>query len=292
MKANIIAVITLFASALLSATPTAGDTRLGGSEHLRTYKGTAISLDSSKLTHWVFMDLWASYEGGGDEQLIAQLPEQFNRQIRRVWVQPELNVTAAQLQDFQQAYPTVKPLVLDHGYRLMREHKVWQSPYHILTDNGVEVFRGTGQALSRYVHKRLGKKHRKPLGGDKAPDFVSTSLSGETIALPQLLHSKPLNLVFIDALCPMPHFPHCEAQIEQLNKQVARDKDNHWLAVINSYYVDEPLTRDFVARFALKLPVIFDRDNSISKAYGVFASPYQVAINRDGTITSRGDLDY
>lgn len=132
--------------------------------------------------------------------------------------------------------------------------------------------------------------HSKPLPGDNAPSIEALTLSGEGISLSKLLESKPLSLVFIDALCPMPHFPGCEAKIASLNALVSEDNSRHWLAVINSYYVDETWARTFVKNLELKLPIIFDSGNSINRAYGIFASPYQIDINRQGKIFRRGEL--
>lgn len=107
--------------------------------------GEVISLDHD--THLIFFDVWASYQGAGPEKTLAALPQPFINQFNQVWVQPSMNVTLAQLSEFQQYYPDVKPIVLDKGYQLFRQYDVWQSPYHVLLDNGRVVFSGNGQQL-------------------------------------------------------------------------------------------------------------------------------------------------
>jgi peroxiredoxin len=88
----------------------------------------------------------------------------------------------------------------------------------------------------------------------------------------------------------MPQFPNCEAKIAQLNELITADNSRQWLAVINSYYVNEDYVKDFVEKYELKLPILFDQDNQIYRAYDVYASPYQIKVNRQGVIESRSDL--
>ncbi len=118
---------------------------------LTSLKGEQLKLHG--LSHLVFFDLWTSYQGDGPEKILAALPEEFNAKAHRVWVQPEINVTIAQLEEFQGYYPHVQPLVLDKGYQLMRKFKVWQSPYHIVLKDGKTVFSGGNDQLVSFAKK-------------------------------------------------------------------------------------------------------------------------------------------
>lgn len=338
-------IIKMFILASLSLSATAVSAQ-GISEQslaeLKTFSGRLIKRDSSKITHLVFIDLWRSFKGNGDEKMIAALPDKFLQQSQQIWLQPEINVTKAQLADFQQYFPQIKPLVLDEKFSLMRELKIWQSPFHVLISGNEQVFSGDTQALLTFIAKeysvdinaalsashneeksniveenqQVGKvsdeliaagkiankisktsnkvKAKKPLVGDLAPTFSAKTLTGKQVKLSTVLaklsNRKPLNLVFIDALCPMPHFPNCEAKLVQLNELIKTDNSRQWLAVVNSYYVNEEFAQQFAEKFSLKLPLLFDHDNSIFKAYQVYASPYHIKVNRQGFIESRSDL--
>ena len=297
---------------------------------LKAFDDQAVVLDKDKITHLVFIDVWRSYEGKGDEKMIAALPKQFLQQSQQVWLQPEVNVTKAHLAEFQQYFPTVTPLILDQQFLLMRALKVWQSPYHVLIKANKTLFSGDEAGLLTYINKNYAldiKSHKeppalatqqnskilaintnktrqsvtptkpnKPMPGDNAPQFSAQTLTGEQITLVDVLvklkGNKPLNLVFLDALCPMPHFPACEAKLAQLNELMAADSNNQWLGVVNSYYVNKEYVQQFSDRFKLKLPLLFDQDNTIYRAYDVYASPYLIKINQLGLIESRGDVLY
>lgn len=327
--------IKLFILALLPLKVTAQQVDEQLISNLKTFNGQSIFVDKEKVTHFVFIDLWRSYEGGGDEKMIASLPEDFIQQSQQIWLQPEVNVTKAQLSEFQESFPQVTPLILDAKFSLMRVLKVWQSPFHVLVKDDNVLFSGDATALLNFIAKRysvtesgtykaisfaganeeegtdltgsaaiasgvLSKKVSKsikpykPMAGDKAPTFSAKTLAGEKVtladALVKLSNSKPLNVVFIDALCPMPHFPDCEAKLAQVNELMKADNSRQWLGVVNSYYVNEEFAQQFSEKFSLKLPLIFDQDNAIYRAYDVYASPYLIKINRQGLIESRSDV--
>ena len=287
--------------------------------NLKTFTGQPIKIDKKKTTHLVFIDLWRSYKGQGDEKTIASLPTSYLTQSQQIWIQPEVNVTKAHLVDFQEYYPQVTPLIFDQKFALMRELKIWQSPYHVLIKEDKQIFSGDAPALLTFIaNKKLvakdsinpvmspklppkelvknkpvskAKKPIKPMVGDKAPHFSAKTLTGTSITLDNILlklgNDKPLNLVFLDALCPMPHYPECEEKLEQLNTLIKQDSSRQWIGVINSYYVDVEYAQNFAKKFALKLPLLFDHDNTIYRAFDVYASPYQIKIDRHAIIQSR-----
>jgi len=282
-----------------------------------------VVVDKSKITHLVFIDLWRSYGGQGDENLVAKLPHSFLGDSQQIWLQPEINVTQAQLSEFQKYFPKVTPLILDRGSKISQKFTVWQSPYHVLLKNNKQLFSGDKKALVRFmankypqdklavselnklldapsltVVKKIAKKTnkdelKKPMPGDNAPHFSTLSMQGELITLLKTLKNvgidKPLSIIFMDSLCPMPHYPGCQKKFAQLNELVKNNSDRQWLGIISSFYVNEDSARQFSKRFALKVPLIFDQGNAIFKAYDIYATPYQVDVNSDGIITTRTD---
>lgn len=294
-------------------------------DQMKTFSGQPVAIEKSKLTHLIFQEIWSSYEGLGEEARVTALPKTFIDSSQQVWVQPGINVTAAQLTEYQGYYPQIKPLVMDHGYRLMRSLKEWDLPLHVILKDGKRVFSGSGDELTAVVsahlstevaikqwlevgdlsakmaaaeneeesvtyaiHDAVKSSYHKPIKGDQAPVFAVKTMAGEAVSLAGLYGNKPVSLVFLDSLCPMPHFPGCEIQIEQLNALVSGDDSREWLGVVSSFYVNEDIAKQFRDKFKLKLPLVFDVNNQIYQSYGVHASPYQIDISREGSIRFRG----
>jgi len=279
---------------------------------LKTFDGQPVMLEKGKLTHLIFQEIWSSYEGQGEETRVADLPKAFTNNSQQVWVQPGINVTVAQLTEFQGYYPQVSPLVLDRGFSLMRSLGSWDLPLHVILKDGTKMFAGSGDELTQWLQLETGDlavkvvdsgkakpvsfsineatnpRYHKPSEGEQAPVFTAKTMKGETVSLIGLSYNKPLSLVFIDSLCPMPHFPGCEAKLASINEVVASDTSREWLGVVSSYYVSEEIVQQFRDKFKLTLPLVFDTDNQIYQSYGVHASPYQIDISRDGNIRSRG----
>jgi peroxiredoxin len=297
---------------------------------LKTFDGQPLSIKNDQLTHLIFQEIWSSYENQGEETRVAALPKAFIESSQQIWIQPGINVTEAQLTEYQGYFPQVAPLVLDRGFSLMRSLGGWDLPLHVILKNGKKVFSGSGDALTELSKEHfsssiamknwlnsslradsgVGEKnnaktsrkksakftiaeaarshYHKPEKGDKAPLFTAKTMAGNTVSLIGLSYNKPLSLVFVDSLCPMPHFPGCEAKLEMLNELVATDTSREWIGIVSSYYVNEEIAQQFRDKFQLKMPLIFDTDNQIYQSYGVHSSPYQIDINREGTIRSRG----
>ena len=297
---------------------------------LKTFDGQSLTLKEDTVTHFIFQNIWSSYEGQGEEARVAALPKNFLANSQQIWVQPDLNVTEAQLAEYQGYFPQVAPLVLDRGFNLMRSFGGWDLPLHIILKNGKKVFSGGGDELSTLskahfsssvamrdwlstnvtvasnanetntvkvgriktakftITEAANSHYYKPEKGDQAPLFTGKTMSGNSVSLIGLSYNKPLSLVFVDSLCPMPHFPDCEAKLKILNDLVANDTSREWIGIVSSYYVNEEIAQQFRDKYQLKMPLIFDTDNQIFQSYGVHASPYQIDIDSEGIIRSRG----
>lgn len=92
-------------------------------------------------------------------------------------------------------------------------------------------------------------------------------------------------LIFLDALCPMPHFPGCE----KILKRLAERPTGNRLLVFNTLYADAHSIRRFVKKHRLPMPVIIDADMTLHDRYGVYATPYRVVIE-NSSVVSKGDM--
>ena len=128
----------------------------------------------------------------------------------------------------------------------------------------------------------------KPLVGDIPAASDRVTLAGAELVIGGK-RQQPQSVVFLDSLCPMPHWPDCAEKIEQLNGLYETRGSEQWVAVVKSFYIDRQYVADFAERMKLKLPIVFDQDNSLFQDYKVYGNPYQVWLGRDGSIQYRGD---
>ncbi len=346
--------MTLTFAGLMVASSALSQERLGGdisltslfpSKTIQSVKGHSLNLTQNHQ-HLIFINIWDNFDPKSELfQLVSALPRSFAEKHTQVWVQPEINVTHAQLVEYQGYFPDVAPIAMDTQLTLMKGLGIWETPYHVIVSQDKVVFKGNNQELatqfglelvtkvpavdeqSALTSKEAMSKETKPAEtmsdetmpeetkpekeqpevaskseertyqkveiGQSAPRFNKPTLTGGSINLSHLLEgkeAKPVSLVFLDALCPMPHFPNCESKLQNLVQHMENNKGSHWVGVMSPFYVDEAIAKDFVKRMDLTMPVIFDHGNELFRSYGVYATPYQIDIGRHGKLLTRKDV--
>lgn len=112
-----------------------------------------------------------------------------------------------------------------------------------------------------------------------------TDINGKTYTL--FAQHAQADLIFVDALCPMPHFPGCEAFIADLAEHYNADQHNGYL-VFNTFYVDAATIVSFVKKHQLTLPVIIDSEMVLHQRFSIHGTPYQITLNKNGSVNYRG----
>lgn len=260
---------------------------------LRTVNGDTVVISDIGTVHLVFIDIWASYGGHGPEAAVKALPDTFLDSVPTVWIQPRLNVTDAQVLKYQSVFPNSKPLVIDDYLRLMRQSGVRTTPAHVLLKNGAVAFHGDTPALLAHIGAPPAKKSPEtmdepgveqqsvPPGIPSVEDVADLSkvffASGDTV-----------HLIFLEDLCPMPHFPQCEETVQALSQSYDAGKDN-WVVIYNSFYSDAHSVYRFAEKHNLKMPALFDQKRTLYERYQVHSTPYLIQVDRNGKVLYRGD---
>lgn len=117
-----------------------------------------------------------------------------------------------------------------------------------------------------------------PRKGYMAPDLQLPTLSGETVALSDL-RGQVVILNFWATWCPA-----CRTEMPALD-QVYRAYQGQGLEVIAVNVQEDPAgTGAFVQELGLALPVLVDRDGTVSARYRVTSLPTTYIIDRAGVI--------
>lgn len=123
----------------------------------------------------------------------------------------------------------------------------------------------------------------KPPIGAAAPGFSGRTLAGETITNDSLKGTRAAILLFVRTTCPyalqsLSHFKEIAAKY---------DDKNVGMLVVNQGQAKNAIQPTYDG-LSLGVPVIWDRDRQMCKAYGVEAVPYYYLLDKNGTILQRG----
>ena len=117
-----------------------------------------------------------------------------------------------------------------------------------------------------------------------APEFQSYSISDEHITLPTLLKEKPVMLYFWATWCP-----YCLKETPKLVDFHNNYADKITIIGINVGVNDSIVKiNDYVQKYQISFPIIFDEKNNISTAYAVNGTPVFVIISQTQEILYRG----
>lgn len=123
-------------------------------DQLSSIDGHKVELGKPGWQHLVVFELWTNFNGEILD-FYQTLPEKYRQQTEVIWVETPINVTNAQIQKFQDTFPDMTPLVVDHNFELMRRYGIWQHPAHILLKDGEPVFSGSNEQLIDYLETQF-----------------------------------------------------------------------------------------------------------------------------------------
>ncbi|MDE3109414.1 MAG: TlpA family protein disulfide reductase [Acidobacteriota bacterium] len=130
------------------------------------------------------------------------------------------------------------------------------------------------------------------LSGTVAPEFSLKGVDGKSVSLAETLKNGPALVAFFKVSCPTCQF--ALPFIQRLHEAYG-GANVAFLAVSQDAAAD---TREFMAEFGLKLPVLLDNDGYVaSKSYGLTNVPSLFWIDSDGRVQissvgfSKADLE-
>ena len=117
-----------------------------------------------------------------------------------------------------------------------------------------------------------------PAVGAMAPDFVATTVDGQTISLSSL-RGRPVWLTFGGSWCA-----DCRAEAPDLQATYAKFRDRG-LAMTGVFYAEnEEAVAEYARRAGLTFPLVADPSALIAGRYRVRANPTHFFIDADGVI--------
>jgi len=117
--------------------------------------------------------------------------------------------------------------------------------------------------------------------GDQAPAFETQTIDGNLASSAQIKNQKPLFLVFWATWCP-----YCITEIPKL-KQVFSSyssKGMEFLAIDTGVNDSVEKVKDYIKKYDLSYPVVFDEGSKITKSFGILGVPTVVIVDKFGTV--------
>jgi len=122
----------------------------------------------------------------------------------------------------------------------------------------------------------------------KAPDFLTSTIDGEKFVLKDYLGQQGGNRVLILAFFNTGCKP-CEEDLRYLQRVYDQYRE-HGLDVVCIFaeHSNNPdVAKKFIQKLDLKLPVLLDKQGTISKRYNVTGLPCQYVVDREGFVRFR-----
>lgn len=119
--------------------------------------------------------------------------------------------------------------------------------------------------------------------GERAPSFSATTLSGQPVALAEVIGKRPVYLKFWATWCRycVYELPHAQSLYDAYGEQVL-------VVMVNVGLNDsEENIRRVYAEAGVNLPTIIDTDGDIVARYGVVGTPNHVLIDAEGKLQYR-----
>ena len=122
--------------------------------------------------------------------------------------------------------------------------------------------------------------------GQIAPDFTLKDLRGKEFSLSAFRNKDAVCLVFWATWCS-----YCVREIPKL-KQFYSKYSGKGLKIISvDIAANDPMGRvmAFQKKYELPYTILYDKDNIVSKMYGITGVPVSIVIDRNGIIRYRGN---
>ena len=117
--------------------------------------------------------------------------------------------------------------------------------------------------------------------GEKAPNFITTTIDGNQISLEQYKGKKAVWLVFWATWCP-----YCENEIPNLKNLYKTHSDKVEIIAVNVAVKDSiEKTKQYIKEHDLPYTVVYD--GKIAQEYKVRGIPLQIVIDKNGIVVDK-----
>ncbi|KZN57063.1 TlpA family protein disulfide reductase [Pseudoalteromonas luteoviolacea] len=220
---------------------------------------------NAKTKEYVFINIWDAY---------YQTTHMPKPQGKRIFLQPDINIDQASLEQFIDVHQEFANLTIDTNNQLTFKYQVRQTPTRVIVENGKVILKESLSTSPKITAYEMTNKQM-------------ATLSGKPLSISQIQHDYQV-LFFSDSLCPFQHIPDCQQRIRQ-NNQLAINSPKNVLTIIKPFYAEQASALSYKKRFDVNHHIVFDAQNQLFSHFKIRDLPYWIVQDATGKVVYRGN---
>jgi len=285
---------------------------------LTTIDGDTIDLAALYGTRPVYLKFWETWCIPCREQMpgFERIFETVGDRVTVIAVDTGIEDDVGEVRAFRERYGLRMPIVIDDG-RLAAALDLEVTPQHVLIGRDARIaYVGhlDGEPLDRAIQDALSRPAPpRPVAGqavalrtfhpgDVVQGLTATMIDGTAVALGPNPGGRPRALVLFSVSCESylkdtrPQTSQgCRRVREALDEIAARgDSGIDWLGIASNLWTSVEDVAEYRAKTGIRIPLAFDADGSLHRAFEAHQMPMVVLLDRTGRIArvlGPGDRD-
>jgi peroxiredoxin len=273
---------------------------------LTTIDGNTIDLAALYGTRPVYLKFWETWCIPCREQMpgFERIFEAVGDRMTVVAVNTGIEQDIGEVRAFRERYGLRMPVVVDDG-RLAAALDLEVTPQHVLIGRDARIaYVGhlDGEPLDRALHDVLAQPAPpRPVAGqavalhvfhpgDVVQGLTATTIDGTAVPLGKSPDRRPSALVLFMVSCESylqdsrPQTSQACRRVREAVDELVPRGDVHWLGIASNLWMSADGVAKYQAKTGTRLPLAFDADGSLLRAFGAHDLPMVVLLDRDGRI--------
>jgi peroxiredoxin len=273
---------------------------------LTTIDGDTIDLGKLYGTRPVYLKFWATWCIPCREQMpgFERIYETVGDRMAVIAVDTGLDDDLEAVRAFRERFGLRMPIVVDDG-RLAAALDLEVTPQHVLIGRDARIAyvgHHDGEPLDRAIQDALARP--APSGpvagravalrafrpGDVVQGLAATTIDGAAVPLGPSRDGRHRALVLFSAWCEWylkdsrPETSQACRRVREAVDEIAARDDVAWLGIVNNLWTSADDVTRYKAKTGTRIPLAFDADGALFRAFGVHQMPTVVLLDPDGRV--------
>lgn len=282
---------------------------------VKTIDGKEIDLAEVYGKKPVYIKFWATWCVPCREQMpgFEEIYEKYGEQVQVIAINTGISDNVKSVTAFRKKMGLTMPITIDNG-ELARAFHLRVTPQHLLIDKSGK-FAYFGHVDDKEFHRALDKVvAEKPSQqavitptfvdnnsgyqvGDKVSDMTFSTIDNTNLDVKfNTPTSKKVGMVFFGPWCEWyleetePTTSKACTEVRELLEQKSKSSEVQWVTVSTNLWSSINDLNDYRKSYGTTLPIVFDKDSSLFKLFGVNQLPTITLIDSEGKVTMKSSI--